>query len=322
MPVSLVATVRNEEATVADLLDSILAQTRRPDEVVINDCGCTDGTMAIVEQYRGRLPLRTTSGGRNIPQGRNTAIRAASGPFIACTDAGLRLDERWLEEVVAPLERGQADLVAGFFRADPRSPFERVLGAVAYPRLSEIDPEKFLPAGQSMAFTRALWEAVGGFPEALPYCEDLVFTRQALALGFRKTFLPQAIVHFRPRPSLAAFFRQYRNYAYGDGLANLWPRRHALRYGSYALGLGLLVAGRWWPPLWAVLGLAGLAYLLPFYRRLGPVWGELPPLWAVAAFFLVPLIRLSGDVAKMVGYPPGIWRRLSHRCCWLRPERT
>lgn len=313
MSVSLIVTVRNEEDTIAALLDSMLEQTRRPDEVVINDCGCTDRTMAIVGEYGGRLPLRTTAGGSNIPQGRNTAIRAARGDLIACTDAGLRLDARWLEEIVAPLERGQADLVAGFFRPEAHSPFERVLGAVAYPRLAEIDPAKFLPAGQSMAFTRALWEAVGGFPEGLPYCEDLVFTRRALARGFRKVFAPQAIVHFRPRSSLFAFFRQYRNYAYGDGLANLWPRRHAIRYGSYALGLGLLVAGWFWPPLWGGLGLAGLAYLLPFYRRLWPVWGALPPFWRVAAFFMVPILRFTGDMAKMVGYPPGVWRRLHRR---------
>ncbi len=309
MRVSLIATVRNEEATVAALLDSVLDQTRLPDEVVINDCGCTDGTMAAVERYCGRLPLRTTAGGSNIPQGRNTAIRAAQGPLIACTDAGLRLDPRWLEEIVAPLERGEADLVAGFFRAEARTPFERVLGALAYPRLEEIDPERFLPAGMSLAFRRALWEQVGGFPAEQPYSEDLVFARAALAAGFRKAFAPRAIVHFRPRSSLRAFFRQYCNYAYGDGLANLWPLRHALRYGSYAAGLGLLLAGCWWSPLWALLGVAGTVYLVPYYRRLGPALRELAPAWRVAALLLVPLLRLTGDVAKMVGYPQGRWRR-------------
>jgi glycosyltransferase involved in cell wall biosynthesis len=313
MNVSLAITVRDEEDTIADLLDSVLAQTRRPDEVVVNDCACRDRTMAVVETYRQRLPLRTTAGGTNIPQGRNAAIRAARGPLIACTDAGLRLDPRWLEEIVAPLERGEADLVAGFFRADPRTPFERILGAVNYPRLAEVDPARFLPAGQSMAFTRALWEAVGGFPEAQPYCEDLVLTLRALARGCRKAFAPAALVHFRPRSSLGALFRQYRNYAYGDGLANLWPRRHALRYGSYAVGLALGIAGAWWPPLWGVLLLAGLAYTVPFYRRLGPVWGSLAPAWRAAALFLVPLIRVAGDAAKMVGYPQGAWGRLRRK---------
>ncbi len=310
MSVSLIATVRDEEETIAGLLDSILAQTRRPDEVVINDCGCRDGTMAIVESYRGRLPLRTTAGGRNIPQGRNTAIAAARGPFIACTDAGLRLDPRWLEEIVAPLEGGAADLVAGFFRPDSRTPWERILGAVNYPAPDEVDPKRFLPAGQSMAFTKALWELLGGFPAEQPYCEDLVFTRRALARGARKVFAPAAVVHFRPRESPAALFRQYRNYAYGDGLAGLWPRRHALRYASYAAGLALLLAGFRWPLLWGLLIAAGLLYLAPFYRRLSHTWGALSPAWRAAAVFLVPFIRVVGDVAKMVGYPRGAWERL------------
>lgn len=313
MQVSLITTVRDEEATIAALLDSVLAQTRRPDEVVVNDCGCRDRTMAIVAEYAGRLPLRTTAGGSNISQGRNTAIRAAQGPLIACTDAGLRLHRRWLEEIVAPLERGAADLVAGFFRPAPQTPFEQVLGAVNYPRLGEINPDRFFPAGQSMAFTRGLWEEVGGFPEDQPYGEDIVFTRRALARGGRKAFVPGAIVHFRPRESLAALFRQYSNYAYGDGLAGLWPRRHALRYGSYAVGLAVLVAGAWWPALWGGLALAGAVYTFPFYRRLGPDLGALSPAWRVAALFLVPVIRLVDDVAKMVGYPQGLSARRRRR---------
>jgi glycosyltransferase involved in cell wall biosynthesis len=309
--VSLIVTVRNEEATIGELLDSMLHQTRRPDEVVINDCRCTDGTMAIVEPYRDRLPLCTTAGGNNIPEGRNTAIRAARGPLIACTDAGLWLDPHWLERIVAPLEQGDVELAAGFFQVDPRSPFERILGAINYYRgVEEVDPRKFLPSGRSMAFTRAAWETVGGFPEDLPYCEDLIFSRRLLQAGYRKCFVPDAVVFFRPRSSVPAFFRQYRNYAYGDGLANLWPRRHALRYGSYAAGLGLLAAGVYWPLLWLLLALGSLGYLWPFYRRLWPALPKLSPAWRIAAFFLVPLLRIVGDAAKMAGYLQGRWKAI------------
>jgi glycosyltransferase involved in cell wall biosynthesis len=309
MRVSLIVTVRNEEGSIGELLDSMLRQTRPPDEVVINDCGCTDRTMEIVQAYRERLPLRTTAGGANIPQGRNTAIRAAHGPLIACTDAGLWLEPCWLEEIVAPLEEGRAELVAGFFRADPRSPFEAVLGAVAYPTLDEIRPEHFLPAGQSMAFTRRAWEAVGGFPEELPYCEDLVFARRLLASGYRMAFAPRAVVRFRPRSSLGAFFRQYERYAFGDGLAGLWPLRHLLRYGSYGTGLLLLAGGARVPFLWMLLACGVALYLSRYYRRLAAAWGTLPAGWRLWSLGLVPVIRLVGDVAKMMGYPRGVWER-------------
>ena len=50
MAVSLVATVKNEADNIAALLDSMLAQTRPPDEIVINDNHSTDATPAIVQQ--------------------------------------------------------------------------------------------------------------------------------------------------------------------------------------------------------------------------------------------------------------------------------
>ena len=47
---------------------------------------------------------------------------------------------------------------------------------------------------------------------------------------------PTAIAHFRPRSSLRAFFKQYYRYSRGDGKADLWRKRHAIRYGAYAVG--------------------------------------------------------------------------------------
>ena len=38
MQVSLVCTVRDEADNIGALLDSMLAQTRQPDEIVVNDC--------------------------------------------------------------------------------------------------------------------------------------------------------------------------------------------------------------------------------------------------------------------------------------------
>ncbi|HET6262751.1 MAG TPA: glycosyltransferase, partial [Chloroflexia bacterium] len=72
MPISLIMTVRNEAASIARLLDSVLAQTRQPDEIVIADGGSTDGTQEVVSSYMDRLPLRLLAlPGANISEGRN-----------------------------------------------------------------------------------------------------------------------------------------------------------------------------------------------------------------------------------------------------------
>ncbi len=289
----------------------MLAQTRLPDEIVVNDCGSQDATATIVAGYAARHPrVRLVRGGHNIPSGRNSAVAQARGALIACTDAGLALDPGWLAAIVAPLERGEADLVGGFFAPAPQSIFELTLGAVNYRDAAEIDPAKFLPFGKSMAFRRELWERVGGFPEWASHCEDLLFDLAAERAGFRRAFAAAAVVRFRPRPSLRAFARQYFLYARGDGAAGLWPRRHVARYLVYLGLLGTLWAMAAWPrarlPGLALLGLGAAGYTRGPYRRLWRRLAGRGPAARACAMALVPIIRLVGDVAKMAGYPVGL----------------
>ncbi len=51
MRVSVIATVYNEQGSILRLLDSLAAQTRPPDEVVICDGGSSDGTADLVAAY-------------------------------------------------------------------------------------------------------------------------------------------------------------------------------------------------------------------------------------------------------------------------------
>ncbi|MER3404903.1 MAG: glycosyl transferase family 2, partial [Chloroflexota bacterium] len=91
---SLIVTVKNEAHSIEPFLDSLLAQTRLPDEVVIIDGGSCDGTVERILAYRHRLgcPLHIeVYPGANIAQGRNRAVALAQGDLIACTDAGVRL---------------------------------------------------------------------------------------------------------------------------------------------------------------------------------------------------------------------------------------
>jgi cellulose synthase/poly-beta-1,6-N-acetylglucosamine synthase-like glycosyltransferase len=172
------------------------------------------------------------------------------------------------------------------------------------PSLQDVVPQKFLPSSRSVLFRRHAWEAVGGYPEWLDYCEDLVFDFALKAARFRFTFAAEAVAWFRPRGSLGAFFRQYYRYARGDGKANLWLRRHLVRYLTYAM-LVLLLRRRGFALVLLLAG--GLAYTRRPYQRVdltGLSIGQ-----QAYAIGLVPVIRLVGDVAKMLGYPVGVaWR--------------
>lgn len=315
MKVSIVATVKNEGEALRPLLDSLLDQTQPPDEVVICDGGSADDTLPILDEYRALLPLRVVVvPGSNISQGRNRAIAAAGGDVIAVTDAGVVLSPTWLEELAAPFADENVHVVSGWFEADPFTDFEVVMGATVLPARGDIDPQSFLPSSRSVAFRKSAWEAVGGYPEWLEHSEDLVFDKALRERYGPFPFAPGAVAYFRPRPSLRAFYRQYYAYARGDGKANLWPRRHAVRYVTYLLALPLLLRAIWrdrwygWPLLFLGVG----AYSRrPAERLWANTWGWRPPARA-RAFALVPIIRLVGDAAKMLGYPIGVWWRLRH----------
>lgn len=321
--VSVICTVLNEGEAIHKLLDSLVEQCHQPDEIVIVDGGSTDDTVNILETYAAshNLPLRVmTKPGANISQGRNTAIEAATGPIIAATDAGVRLDERWLEALLAPFQQTpRPAVVAGFFVPDPQSAFEVAMGATVLPLLTEIQPATFLPSSRSIAFQKSSWQAAGCYPEWLDFCEDLIFDFRLRDETGPFIFAPQAIAYFRPRSTLRAFFKQYYQYARGDGKADLWRKRHAIRYFTYLVALPLLLflgglISPWWWFVGVILGIAGL-FFTP-YKRLWTTWKDLSAIDKFQAFCWVPIIRISGDIAKMIGYPVGLrWRfqRLPHQ---------
>ncbi len=320
MRVSLICTVLNEGEAIRRLMDSILRQTRAPDEIVFVDGGSRDNTVAVIRQYADRLPLRVVvEPGANISRGRNVAIRAATGEIIASVDAGVELEPQWLEELVRPLLEGQAQVSAGFFVSDPRSTFEVALGATTLPDVEDVDPATFLPSSRSVAFTREAYEAAGGYPEWLDYCEDLIFDFRLRDAVGPFAWAPRAVAHFRPRSTAKAFAKQYYRYARGDGKADLWRKRHAVRYVTYIVALpALLLLGIFHKPWWLLGLLTGVvAYCKTPYRRLGRRLPELAPAERGRALLLVPLIRGLGDLAKMAGYPVGLLWRLRNRA---RPE--
>jgi glycosyltransferase involved in cell wall biosynthesis len=306
--ISVIVTVRNESSSVEELIDSLLDQTDPPAEIVVADGGSEDGTPERIEEiaHRAKVPIRVIRGGPlNIAGGRNLAISQTSGPIVAVTDAGTTPRPDWLAELVAPFrESDDVAVSSGFFQPGGRTLFQRILARVITPQLEEVDPSRFLPSSRSIAFRKEWWSRVGKYPEWLDHCEDLVFDLELRDAGARFAFAPAAVVDWDARPTLRAFARQYFLYGRGDGHAGLWPGRHAIRYFSYALGLGLVAAAVATSSLIpvALLALLGAAYMSKFYRR---VWRIRPGDGATGmavAWVLIPPIVITGDVSKMAGY--------------------
>lgn len=307
MKVSLVATVKDAGPHVGMFLESVRAQTRPPDEIVIVDGGSTDGT---IETLRSASDVTLIeSPGANIARGRNVAVRAATHEVVAVSDADCVLGPDWLARLAEAVENG-ADVATGFYRPIVRSFFEACAAAVSLPEEQEVDAGRFMPSSRSVAFRREAFDRTGGYPEWLDIGEDMYLNHRFRDLDLRMEFVPRAVAYWRMRPTPAATWRQYFRYAEGDGAAGMYPERHALRLAVYSLLVGALLARRKGPlPLLAAAA-AGYAWR-PLRRALHLLPGR--PIERAGAMVAVPVLMALVDAAKMAGYLAGLRKR-------VRPE--
>ena len=94
MTVGVVIPVRDEAAAIGRTLDGLLAQSRRPDQVVFVDAGSRDGTSDVIAAHAlsRTLPVRVVDAGAAYPgRARNLGVAASEGDWVAFTDAGVRL---------------------------------------------------------------------------------------------------------------------------------------------------------------------------------------------------------------------------------------
>ncbi len=309
---TLILTVLNEGNSIGGFLETLGAQTVIPREVVVVDGGSTDDTVALLNAWDAPAgcQIRTiVRPGANISEGRNEAIRHATFERILVTDAGTTLNPDWVALMLGTFDLPESpDVVCGFFTATGESFIERAIAHTITPTVSEIDPGTFLPSSRSLGITKAAWELVGGYPEWLDYCEDLVFDIRMKELGLTFSFAGDALVTWSARPNLTSYMKQYYRYARGDGKAGLWRKRHVIRYTAYAVGVLLAVGMVWQPWLGLALAVGAIAYMQKFWRRV--VRSRSGSMASMAAeLVLVPVIVVAGDLAKMIGYPVGLrWR--------------
>lgn len=270
MKVSVIVPVRDEEHSIRELLDSLLQQTRPPDEIVITDGGSVDNTPQIIEQYiQQGAPVRLLRAGPALPgRGRNLGAAAAHFEWLAFTDAGIRLERDWLENLIARAKRGQAiDVVYGAWDPITDSLFKEC-AAIAYvpPPVAMSDGVVIRPRSIASALLRRdAWAAVDGFPEDLRSAEDLLFMDRVEHAGYRAVFEPGAHVHWNLRPTLGSTFKRFVIYSRNNIRAGLWRQWQATILSRYAVLLVLLVLALVFDPRWVWLPV--LAWLLMLAAR-------------------------------------------------------
>ena len=319
MRISFITTIFNEEKTIESFLDSLLLQTRFPDDIVIVDAGSTDKTTERIKKYEAKFKTKKIGfkilikkGNRSV--GRNEAIKNATGDIIVASDAGCTLDKKWIEKITEPFRRDSStplrsvqndkrvDVVAGYYHPVTKTVFEKCLAPYMCVKPDRVNPEDFLPSSRSVAFRKEVWGKAGGYPERLDTCEDLVFARTLQRMRFHFTFAKDAIVYWQQRHNFKEAFLQFYSYAVGDGQALYIRPQTPLLFLRYAIGILAVI---FYFTTHSSLLLVSLFVIFFLYM-----------LWAIRknyryvkdwrALYILPLLQFTADIAVLAGTVRGL----------------
>ena len=174
MDISVIIPTFNREKKLCRALDSVIAQTVQPIEVIVVDDGSTDLTVAAIRnRYQDVVYIYQDNHG--VSSARNKGIKAARGDWLALLDS----DDEWLPYKLAEQARAlslEQDLKVchtneiWIYRDRRRNPMHKheKFGGWIYKKclpLCVISPS-------SVLIHRSVFESIGYFDEELPACED------------------------------------------------------------------------------------------------------------------------------------------------------
>jgi glycosyltransferase involved in cell wall biosynthesis len=314
MKTSIVITVFNEEENVAKLLESLLTQTKKPDEIVIVDGGSRDKTVEIIRHFQKKnkkIKLLVEKCSR--AKGRNLGIDIARNELVVLTDAGCIAHKNWLERMIEPFKNKEVDMVAGFYKMTGKTAFQKALSFFLGVLPSQFDVN-FLPSTRSVAIKKELWLKVGGFSEKLTdTAEDTMFNYKVVQSGANIARVKNATVEWGMPRTLREAFNKMFLYAKGDAKSKIWwhPTKklssHNIKvlfvFGRYLIGIVGVILALKNPLLWLVLITGLFLYIYWSFRKVYIEFGDYKVgMWGV-------ILQFTSDFAVMAGFLTGIFTK-------------
>ena len=189
MRISVVIPTYNRAGSVGEAIESALAQTREPDQVVVVDDGSTDDTSSILSTFGQRITVVTQSNA-GVSAARNAGLARATGDWLAFLDS----DDVWHPHRIATLVRDANGRAEGVHVADlilegpGYSESVLALRGLTFPAdtATRVErPLRLVMSGlslNSIACRRDWMRRAGGFDPSLRMFEDLdLLLRLALA---------------------------------------------------------------------------------------------------------------------------------------------
>ncbi|MFF8192023.1 glycosyltransferase family 2 protein [Streptomyces bobili] len=280
--VSVIMPVLNEERHLRGAVQAILAQEYAGEmEVVIAIGPSTDRTDEIAAELvreDSRVHTVPNPTGRT-PAALNAAIKASRHPVVVRVDGHGMLSPNYIDTAVRLLEETGAQNVGGIMHAEGENDWEHAVAAAMTSKIG-VGNAAFHTGGQAGpaetvylgVFRREALERQGGYNEEFIRAQDWELNFRIREAGGLIWFSPELKVSYRPRPSVKALAKQYKDYGrwrhvvarYHEGSINL--RYLAPPAAVCAIAAGIVVGA----------ALTPLGYLIPGGYLAAIALGSLP----------------------------------------------
>lgn len=207
--ISLIVPVYNASKLLPYTLDSILAQTYRPFELILVDDGSQDGSGDLCDRYAAedeRIVVIHTAN-RGVSSARNAGLECARGEYVTFCDSDDLLSPEFLEHLHSAIEASGADLACSdrlftdFEATAPGSVEKRGRDAVYSGAGLESLPdehEEFFSVVWAKLFRLELVRQWGlRFHEKLSRGEDVLFICSYASQCRKIAYVDESLYHYR-----------------------------------------------------------------------------------------------------------------------------
>ena len=214
--VSLTVCVRDGIDWIEDCMNALISQSYRPLEIIAVDDGSRDGGTEILQSWEGEHEgisvTVLTQPATGLSAGRNLALQAAKGEWVAITDIDCRPDSYWIEEMMRVSEGIGGEHVLA---VTGRTIFDRGNTPIGKMRARSIASKyssrpriASLANGPCSMFDRESLLEIGGFDPSWYHAEDMEVSLRLIATGGVIIHTPAAVVHHVAESSLRLFLRK------------------------------------------------------------------------------------------------------------------
>lgn len=317
---SIIVPVYNRPDEVKELLDSLLAQTVKPFELLIIEDGSKERCDHLLGHYRSFFTIHyyyKPNSGRSDT--RNYGMERAGGDYLLFFDSDVILPPFYFERLQAAMDADYCDCFGGPDAADDS--FSDMQKAVNHSmtgfwttggiRGGKHVMEKFCPRTFNMGFSKKVYQTVGGFEDMMG--EDIDLSLRIRKAGFRTLLIRETFVYHKRRVNLKRFFKQVNNF----GQARIWLQiKHP----------GSLKAVHAMPALMLVAG--ALLLVASFFF---PLLLLLPAIYIMLIFFdsliknkslRVALYSVATAAVQITGYGTGFLKALWFKMILKQPLET